>query len=65
MKNLAASLIDIDKQYLENIRNLQHKITAVQHAQQEISRALQAIRCRVLALHAEMLHGRPRAAPLN
>lgn len=65
MKNLAASLMDIDKQYLENLRNLQHKITAVQHAQRETSRILEVLRCRVLMIHAEMLRGRPRPAPLN
>ena len=65
MKNLAASLTDIDKQYLENIRNLHRKIALVQHAQQETSRALAAIRCRVLMVRAEMLRGRPSTAPLN
>lgn len=65
MQKPAISATDIDRQYLENIRNLRIKIAAVQHSQRESSRALELIRQRVRLVYAEMqrtrLHPQPAA----
>jgi len=53
--NPNASIIrDIDRQYLENIRHLRHKIVEVQQNQREISHALERIRSRIQVVVAEM-----------
>lgn len=57
-QNLAAT-VDIDRQYLENIRLLRSKIDRVRHQQHEISRSLENIRYRVQLVVQEMRRCRP------
>ncbi|MDE2585804.1 MAG: hypothetical protein KGN39_10430 [Betaproteobacteria bacterium] len=65
MKNSAVTPTDIDKQYLENLRNLHHKIAVVQQGQREISLALENIRRKIAAVRMEMVRPRLRPQPLG
>lgn len=56
MITLKDSVRDIDRTYLANVEKLRLQLQQIHVAQQENSRLLQAIRLRVLDLHAVLQH---------